>query len=80
MAAAVPMAVEVTSKTASWPIESRNTYRFAAPSAFMRPICRVRWMVHTVKNAPTISAEMARRKPLIRLIVAVSAENPGDPA
>jgi hypothetical protein len=33
-----------------------------------------------VKKAPTMSAEMTSRKPRIRVMVAVSAVNPGEPS
>ncbi len=41
--------------------------------------CR-RWMVHTVKKAPTTRAEMAYRNVWMRSSVSVSAAYPGDPS
>src|SRR5512146_1352128 len=52
--APIPVATTITSATC--PSASRSTAPFDAPRAFSSPISVLRWMVQTVKNAPTMSA------------------------
>ena len=48
--------------------------------ALSRPVWRVRCTASTVKNAPTMSAEITRRNARMSVIVVVSAVKPGEPS
>lgn len=54
-----PRPVETSSSTRDWARLSRSTYQVLAPIARSTAISGLRWMVSTVKKAPTTSAEMA---------------------
>ncbi|CPU64605.1 Uncharacterised protein [Mycobacteroides abscessus] len=56
---AKPTPIEASRSTAAWPRESASRKRRRAPMARITAISCRRWMTHTVKNAPTTSAEMA---------------------
>src|SRR5690606_31441757 len=54
-----PTAIDPRRSTAAWPRLSARRKRRRAPMARMTAISWRRWIVHTVKNAPTTSAEIA---------------------
>ena len=55
--APMPTAIPTTSTTRACPSASRTREAVLAPRALRTAMSPARWMVHTVKNAPTTSAE-----------------------